>query len=71
MFLDELAPLFRELTNQPISFLGGFFSGVFRLSLADDPVKNWLNEQSGTTVYVSPNSTTNGNGSGPQSISID
>lgn len=70
MFLDELAPLFRELTNQPISFLGGFFSGVFRLSLADDPVKSWLNEQSGTTVYVAP-SPSNGNGSGPQSISIE
>ncbi|MBD2088635.1 hypothetical protein H6F67_02015 [Microcoleus sp. FACHB-1515] len=71
MFLDELAPLFRELTNQPISFFGGFFSGVFRLSLADDPVKSWLNEQAGTTVYVAPtSSTSNGNG-GPQSISIE
>ncbi|NJL20401.1 MAG: hypothetical protein HC895_05590 [Leptolyngbyaceae cyanobacterium SM1_3_5] len=71
MFLDELTPLFRELTNQPISFLGGFFSGVFRLSLADDPVKSWLNEQAGTTVYVgSTSSTSNGNG-GPQSISIE
>ncbi len=70
MFLDELAPLFRELTNQPVSFLGGFFSGVFRLSLADDPVKSWLNEQSGTTTYV-VTPTNSSNGSGPQSISID
>ena len=70
MFLDELAPLFRELTNQPVSFLGGFFSGVFRLSLADDPVRSWLNEQSGTTTYV-VTSTSTSNGSGPQSISID
>ena len=48
MFLEELTPIFTELTRQPVAFLGGFFSGAFRLNLSDDPVKslarqaNWL-----------------------------
>ncbi|HEY9822891.1 MAG TPA: hypothetical protein V6D35_19280 [Candidatus Sericytochromatia bacterium] len=72
MFLDELTPIFRELTQQPAAFLGGFFSGVFRLNLADDPVKSWLDDQSGSTTYASTTSSTdNGRASGPQSISID
>jgi hypothetical protein len=72
MFLDELTPIFKELTYQPAAFLGGFFSGVFRLNLADDPVKSWLDDQSGSPTYVrTTSSTDNGRASGPQSISID
>lgn len=72
MFLEELTPLFKELTQQPAAFLGGFFSGVFRLNLADDPVKSWLDEQAGTTSYTTTTTNTaNGKTSGPQSISID
>lgn len=72
MFLDELSPIFKELTQQPVAFLGGFFSGVFRLNLADDPVKSWLDEQAGATGYTSATSgSENGKTSGPQSISID
>lgn len=70
MFIDELAPLFKELTQQPIAFAGGFFSGIFRLNLMDDPVKSWLDQQTGTTTY-STTTTQNGKSSGPQSISID
>lgn len=70
MFIDELAPLFKELTQQPIAFAGGFFSGIFRLNLMDDPVKSWLDQQTGTTSYAST-ATQNGKSSGPQSISID
>ena len=73
MFLDELTPLAKELTSNPIAFLGGFFSGVLRLNLADDPVKSWLDEQSGVSSSYSTTATesTNGRSSGPQSISID
>lgn len=72
MFLDELTPLFKELTQQPAAFLGGFFSGIFRLNLADDPVKTWLDEQAGTTTYTTTKSdSANGKTSRPQSISID
>jgi hypothetical protein len=72
MFMDELTPIFRELAQQPIAFLGGLFSGAFRLNLSDDPVKSWLNEQSGNPAYSStPHSSHNGHGNGPQSISID
>lgn len=72
MFLTELTPIFKELTQQPIAFLGGFFSGVFRLNLSDDPVKSWLDEQISSTGYTSPaTGTENGRSSGPQSISID
>jgi hypothetical protein len=72
MFLDELSPIFKELTQQPVAFLGGFFSGVFRLNLSDDPVKSWLDKQTGTTSYTAgtPGSE-NGKTSGPQSISIE
>ncbi|BAY19507.1 hypothetical protein NIES2109_46740 [Nostoc sp. HK-01] len=72
MFLDELSPIFKELTHHPVSFLGGFFSGVLRLNLKDDPVKSWLDQQRGTTSY--PTSTTevsNGKATGPQTISIE
>jgi hypothetical protein len=70
MFLDELAPLFKELANQPVPFLGGLFSGLFRLNLADDPVKGWLDEQAGAATPGADSSNGKANG-GPQSISID
>jgi hypothetical protein len=70
MFLDELSPIFKEITQQPVAFFGGLFSGLLRLSLADDPVKSWLDQQAGTSYTTSVKSQ-NGNGSGPQSISID
>jgi hypothetical protein len=72
MFIDELTPIFKELTQQPVAFFGGFFSGLFRLNLADDPVKGWLDQQAGSTTYnTSTTGTNNGKSSGPQSISID
>ncbi|MEW6493278.1 MAG: hypothetical protein AB1589_12350 [Cyanobacteriota bacterium] len=72
MFLDELTPLAKEFMQQPVAFLGGFFSGVFRLNLSDDPVKSWLNEQTGSTAYTSTTAgSENGRSSGPQSISIE
>ncbi|MGG6293504.1 hypothetical protein ACQ4M4_03685 [Leptolyngbya sp. AN02str] len=72
MFLDELSPVARELIGHPVAFLGGFVSGLFRLNLSDDPVKSWLEGQTGASVS-SPTSTDshNGKSSGPQSISID
>lgn len=72
MFLDELSPIWKELTQQPIAFMGGFFSGVFRLNLADDPVKSWLDQQTGSTTYTATTSgSENGRTSGPQSITIE
>lgn len=72
MFLDELSPIWKELTQQPIAFMGGFFSGVFRLNLADDPVKSWLDQQTGSTSYTATTSgSENGKTSGPQSITIE
>lgn len=72
MFLDELTPIFREMSQHPMAFMGGFFSGIFRLNMYDDPVKSWLDQQTGVSTYTTPN---NGNGNGksnaPQSISID
>ncbi|MBW4485036.1 MAG: hypothetical protein KME14_21070 [Tildeniella torsiva UHER 1998/13D] len=72
MFLDELTPFVQELTAHPVAFLGGLASGLLRLSLSDDPVKSWLQNQgvmptgggSGTTWGSDRNG-------GPQSISID
>ncbi len=69
MFVDELTPFVRELARQPVAFCGGFFSGLFRLDLAEDPVKTWLNKQGAApveTAMPNPPDTT-----GPQSIDID
>lgn len=71
MFLDELTPLAKELTAHPLAFLGGFFSGVFRLNLADDPVKSWLDQNVGGSYSATTTDTLNGKNGGPQSISIE
>jgi hypothetical protein len=72
MFIDELSPIFKEFTQHPVSFLGGLFSGVFRLSLADDPVKSWLDKNLSTSAHATPaNEAQNGKASGPQQISIE
>ena len=72
MFLDELIPVVKELFQQPIAFAGGFVSGMLRLNLQQDPVKSWIDEQTGSTSYTPPASeTSNGKSNGPQSISID
>jgi hypothetical protein len=72
MFVDELSPFIRELARQPVAFCGGFFSGLFRLDLTEDPVKSWLNKQGATPTAANtaggPNSS---NPPGPQSIDID
>ncbi|MCW5313912.1 hypothetical protein GTQ43_08885 [Nostoc sp. KVJ3] len=72
MFINELSPIFKEFIQYPASFVGGFFSGVLRLNLADDPVKSWLDRKSRSNSCTS--STTdahNGKATGPQQISID
>ena len=69
MFLDELTPIAKEITRQPIAFLGGFFSGMLRLNLTEDPLKSWLEKQGVDTDDIDNNNRSNGNG--PQSISID
>jgi hypothetical protein len=71
VFLDELTPLIKEVAQQPIAFMGGLFSGLLRLNLADDPVKSWLDRQSGTSVYSAGSDSHNGKSKGPQSIAID
>jgi hypothetical protein len=72
MFLNELTPVFKELTEQPIAFLGGLVSGLLRINLQDDPVKSWLDEQIGSSAYTSSTAEeNNAKSSGPQSITID
>jgi len=71
MFVDELSPIFKQFTQHPISFLGGFASGLLRLNLADDPVRSWLDQQLSSTTTTSTTQAHNGKTSGPQSISID
>lgn len=72
MFIDELSPIFKEFIQHPVSFVGGLFSGVLRLNLADDPVKSWLDQQIRPNSYTSTTTDVhNGKASGPQQISID
>lgn len=73
MFIDELTPIFKQVIQHPVSFMGGFVSGLLRLNLKDEPVKSWLAQNMGSTTYSSP-SIVVGNGradGGPQSIKID
>jgi hypothetical protein len=69
--MDELMPVLKELSQQPIAFLGGFVSGILRLNLSEDPVKSWLDKQTGHVTTPSSIETHNGKSTGPQSISID
>ncbi len=69
MFVDELTPFVRELARQPVAFCGGFFSGLFRLDLSEDPVKSWLNKQGAAPTAAPVSSTVDTKG--PQSIDID
>ena len=72
MFLTEFSPLVRELTQQPVAFLGGLMSGLLRLNLTDDPIKSWLDNQFGTAPSSASTTAASPNGkSGPQSIDID
>ncbi|MFW6264448.1 MAG: hypothetical protein ACOC3E_02900 [Cyanobacteriota bacterium] len=74
MFLNELTPIFKELTQQPIAFMGGLCSGAFRLSLSEDPLKSWLDQQTGSSTVSGigvNNIPENGRHQGPQTISID
>ena len=72
MFVDELTPFVRELAGQPVAFLGGVFSGFFRLDLNEDPVKSWLSKQVANPAAGSEATGENALGSkGPQSIDIE
>ena len=72
MFVDELTPIAKELSGQPVAFLGGLFSGLFRLNLAEDPVKTWLDRQAGKPASEASNtSDKNDKNGGPQTISIE
>lgn len=72
MFLDELTPFVQELTAHPAAFLGGLTSGLLRLSLSDDPVKSWLQNQGvAPTATDSAATRASSRNGGPQSISID
>jgi hypothetical protein len=69
MLLNELTPILKELTKEPVAFCSGFVSGVLRLNLTDDPVKTWLEKQAGFTATVNPNDSSSQKK--PQSIEID
>ncbi len=71
MFLDELSPLFNELMQSPVAFMGGLASGLLRLNLDQDPVKSWLEKQGATVDSNHDDNNSSGGSSGPTSISID
>jgi hypothetical protein len=71
MFLSELAPLMKELTQQPLAFCGGFVSGILRLSLYEEPARSWLAKHGGGQNWAQSAAQSPDTGVGPQSISID
>ncbi len=70
MFISELGPIAKELAQQPLAFVGGLFSGVFRLDLSEDPLKSWLENQGASVSSPTFNKVVNTD-EGPQSISIE
>jgi hypothetical protein len=68
--MDELTPILKELTQQPVAFLGGFVSGMLKLNLNDDPIKTWL-EKEGVSVSSKSSNADDNNNNGPQSITIE
>lgn len=71
MFLDELSPVIKELTQHPVAFLGGLCSGLLRLNLDDDPIKSWLDQQAGEGSRQTDSKGKADTGRGPQSITIE
>ena len=69
MLFNELTPILKELTKEPVAFCSGFVSGILRLNLTDDPVKTWLEKQAGFTATASTNDSDSQKG--PQSIDIE
>jgi hypothetical protein len=69
MFLTELSPLVQEFTQQPLAFMGGLFTGFLKLSLTEEPVRSWLDQQTGSTTYTTNGHSSNGNA--PKSITIE
>jgi hypothetical protein len=71
MFLEGLRPIFKELLEQPVAFLGGFCSGVLRLDLSEDPVRSWLDRQADLTPAAGSSDAHNGKSEGPTTITIE
>ena len=71
MFVDELTPFMRELARQPVAFCGGFFSGLFRLDLTEDPVRSWLNKQGAVPTAGASDGVNSAVSKGPKSIDIE
>jgi hypothetical protein len=69
MLLQELTPILKELSQEPIAFCSGFVSGLLHLNLTDDPVKTWLEKQAGFRATNNPSSSDSRKG--PTSIDID
>jgi hypothetical protein len=69
MLLNELTPILKELTKEPVAFCNGFVSGLLRLNLTDDPMKTWLEKQAGFTPTA--NNSNSGDPQKPQSIEIE
>jgi hypothetical protein len=69
MLLQELTPILKELSKEPIAFCSGFVSGLLHLNLTDDPVKTWLEKQAGFTATNNP--TSSDSKKGPTSIDIE
>ncbi len=67
MPLSELTPIFREFSQQPISFMGGFLSGMLHLNPNQDPLKSWLEQQGRNESNNSNNQQSNA----PKSIEIE
>ena len=68
--MDELRPLFQEITTQPIAFFGGLVSGFLRLDPSQDPLKGWLKSQN-IAATTNPSASDRSTEKAPQSISID
>lgn len=69
--MDELNPMIQEIVKKPLAFVGGFVSGLLRLSPENDPFASYLCNDVEPTNPIYPKNGDPSNGNGPQTIDIE
>eukprot|EP00245_Coleochaete_scutata_P016439 TRINITY_DN7676_c0_g1_i1.p1 TRINITY_DN7676_c0_g1~~TRINITY_DN7676_c0_g1_i1.p1 ORF type:complete len:143 (-),score=28.62 TRINITY_DN7676_c0_g1_i1:407-835(-) len=67
----EEEPLVKEAVKEPIAFFGGFFAGLLRLNLDEEPLKEWLTRTADAAGVVEDDDASPAEEDGPVEISIE
>jgi hypothetical protein len=66
-------PILNEVLKEPVAFFGGLFSGLLRLDLKEEPLRDWL-EKTADAAGVKPDGnleSTSDDEEGPVEIDIE